>query len=175
MSVTERINEIQQSLTEQAKKESVVYEAEAKRLRLENEAKAAAQEKYLSSQYKKILQETHIGELLTEIEKNFLEGRYKNHRISTKRDVYAKDKVCFQLAWDFEPSQLRENYVVGDHFKSIDVTIHLDDESITINSHEIQSNVWRSDTNIISDTLAEAYISPNTHIYIGPMYETGWS
>lgn len=169
MSVVEKIKQIQ------TEREREAIDAEATKRSTEQESRAywETREKFLNSQEKKLLEESGIVGLLKQIETGLLEKTQKNHRIFQVRKSAIVD---IQLAWDYQPSQLIDDHLAGYNYNSVNVIIHLDSESMTVNGRELQGEEWHKDTGLVEKTLAEAFLSPNRNNKPqGSMYETGWS
>ncbi|MFA6446389.1 MAG: hypothetical protein WCW14_04050 [Candidatus Paceibacterota bacterium] len=157
MGITERIGQMLEAQSRKAAEElKIKQEAEEKRLKVTEERNL-----FLSSQKEKLLRETGIVPLLQQIENDLLENSSRNHRTFQHS---SEDKHFIYLAWDYDKQQETNNGISGENFKSIDIEINLSNESITIGNKTVQKLQWRKKNDLIEELLAEAFLSPRTHI-----------
>lgn len=158
MSVVERIKQTQE---ENARKNVVetalIFDATQKAEEQRIKAKVE-REKFMESQYEKIIKESCVVDLLKQIETGILETKYKTHGIFLD---YKYSELNVSLAWNYQATQLKEGKLSGYDYYSIRVGIDPFHEVITIDGKEFQSEEWHNDKNLIEECLVGAFLNPH--------------
>jgi hypothetical protein len=182
MELVERIRQAQQSQAEQAAREKAAAEATIEKERLikeESEKRARGDyERRLQlkrQQTEEILRESGVSESLSQIEKTFLQGKFKNHTVIYDYGSYS-DMCRIELTWSNDDLDVEKNvggavHVWGHNRWYIVVDVDLSTEDLTIESQtktKLTKPQWMN-REVVEITIADSFVNAG---YCKPVYNT---